>query len=215
MTKVYKQSGLYQPYQVELGHGLRLWQRRDALGVTSDTLALADFVGYRPGCRRIGDLGSGGGGLTLLLWAHNPAAACVGLEIRPELVELAQRSLALNCGACRELGEHCRFLLGDWRQPERYFPADSFDLLVSNPPFWPKGAGRLSPLPLRAAACHELNGGLRELMGAAGFWLKKGGRLALILPLSREREAVTQDSWRLERRAPAAGGRVLLELEKI
>lgn len=202
-------------YQIDLGQGLRLWQRRDALGVTSDTGALADFVGRRPDCRRIGDLGSGGGGLTLLLWARNPAAACVGLEIRPELVELAQRSLALNCGICGGPGEYCRFVLGDWRQPEKYFPPASFDLLVSNPPFWPRGSGRISPQPLRAAACHELNGGLRELMGAAGFWLKKGGRLALILPLSREREAVKQDCWRLERRAPAAGGRVLLELEKI
>ena len=54
--------------------GLKLLQNRRLFGFTGDSLALARFVGARPGCQSIGDLGSGSGGLLLLLWALNPQA---------------------------------------------------------------------------------------------------------------------------------------------
>ncbi len=198
--------------------GLRLWQGR-GLGFTADACALADFVGARPDCRKIGDLGSGNGGLTLLLWANMPAAEVIGLEIVPELVELARRSLVLNEDVAG-LAQHCRFVQGDWRalnNNDRDWAPESFDLLVSNPPYLPLGAGRVSPDPLRAAACCELNGTLRELLAAAWRLLKKGGSLALILPESREAEVQNLAGWRLERRETAheLPERVLLELVKI
>lgn len=200
--------------------GLRLWQGR-GLGFTADACALADFVGARPDCRKIGDLGSGNGGLTLLLWAVNPTAEVIGLEIVPELVELARRSLALNENL-EGLAQRCRYVQGDWRELENDiynedWAPESFDLLVSNPPYLPPGAGRVSPDPLRAAACCELNGTLRELLAAAWRLLKTGGSLALILPVSREAEVLEPAGWRLERRETASGlpERVLLELIKI
>lgn len=198
--------------------GLRLWQG-PGLGFTADSLALADYVGSRPECRKIGDLGSGNGGLTLLLWALNPTAEVIGLEIRPELVELARRSLALNENV--EGLARCRFVQGDWRELDNKYnegwEPESFDLLVSNPPYLPLGAGRVSPDPLRAAACCELNGTLPELLAAARRLLKTGRGLVLILPRSREQEVAALAGWRLERREPAAGlaERVLLELIKI
>lgn len=167
--------------------GLKLLQNRRLFGFTGDSLALARFVGARPGCQSIGDLGSGSGGLLLLLWALNPQAQCCGLELLPANVRLAERSLRLNAHL-PELPLHCRFLQGDWRTPWLYFAPQSFDLLVSNPPYWPAASGRHSPILERAAARNELFGTLAELIANACWLLKPNGRLALVLPWQRRRE---------------------------
>jgi len=167
--------------------GLRLLQRRDFFGFTEDSQALAEFVGARPDCRRICDLGSGSGGLLMLLWARNRQAQCYGLEIMPQNVALAERSIQLNAGVAG-LAQGCCFRQGDWRTPELYFAPCSFDLLVSNPPYQPLGAGRISPNQERAAARAELFGGLAELLASAAWLLRPAGRLALVLPLNRRPE---------------------------
>ena len=91
--------------------GLRLWQRQDFFGFTEDSLALAEFVGKQPECQHICDLGSGSGGLLLLVWAKNQRAICQGLEIIPENVALAERSKQLNA-ALPGLLANCRFRPG-------------------------------------------------------------------------------------------------------
>ena len=173
---------------VQLRHlGLQLLQRRDFFGFTEDSQALAEFVGTRPDCQRICDLGSGSGGLLFLLWAKNQQAQCYGLEIMRQNVDLAERSLKLNA-AVPGLAQNCHFLLGDWRTPELYFAPQSFDLLVSNPPYQPLGAGRLSPVLERAAARAELFGSLAELLESAAWLLRLAGILALVLPVNRRPE---------------------------
>ncbi len=167
--------------------GLRLWQRQDFFGFTEDSLALAEFVGKQPECQHICDLGSGSGGLLLLVWAKNQRAICQGLEIIPENVALAERSKQLNA-ALPGLLANCRFQQGDWRTPWLYFAPQSFDLLVSNPPYQPLGAGRVSPHHQRAAARTECFGSLAELLSSANWLLRPAGQLALVLPVSRQTE---------------------------
>lgn len=168
--------------------GLKLLQKRNLFGFTSDSLALAKFVGSHPSYQTVCDLGSGSGGLLLLLWALNPQAQCCGLELLATNVQLAKRSLLLN-NHLPELSQHCCFLQGDWRTPWLYFAPQSFDLLVSNPPYWPAGSSRQSPVLERAAARNELFGTLAELISSARWLLKPGGRLAMVLPWQRQQEA--------------------------
>lgn len=167
--------------------GLQLWQRRDFFGFTEDSLLLAEFIGQRPEFRQICDLGSGSGGLLFLVWAKNQQAACYGLEIMPENVDLAERSRQLNA-ALPNLAANCHFLLGDWRRPEHYFAPQSFDLIISNPPYQPPGVGRVSPNRQRAAARTEIYGGLAELLDIANWLLRPAGSLALVLPQNRQKE---------------------------
>lgn len=174
--------------EVQLGLlGLRLLQRSDFFGFTEDSLALAEFIEPNAAAAKICDLGSGSGGLLLLLWAKNQQADCFGLEIMPRNVELAERSLQLNAHL-PGLEQKCHFLQGDWRTPWLYFAPHSFDLLVSNPPYQPAGSVRLSPCPERAAARAELFGSLAELLDSALWLLRPAGRLAMVLPQSRTAE---------------------------
>ncbi len=65
----------------------------------------------------------------------------------------------------------------------RQFAADEgFQLIVMNPPYFVSGSGKASADQERRAARHEVNGTLRDLLGASRRLLARGGRIRLIYP---------------------------------
>ena len=129
-----------------------------------DALALGEFATVRPRWR-VCDLGTGSGALLLMLARRAEGLSLTGVERDPLAARTARDNLAAN-GLPGEL------VLGDWR--EIPLPAGAFDLVVSNPPYFPPDSGRGND-PARM----ELHGGLEELCAAAGRLLKNGGRFAL------------------------------------
>ena len=129
-----------------------------------DALALGEFATVRPRWR-VCDLGTGSGALLLLLARRAPDLQLAGVEADPLAARTARDNLAAN-------GLPGEIALGDWR--EAPLPAGAFDLVVSNPPYFPPSSGRGND-PARM----ELHGGLEELCAAAGRLLKNGGRFAL------------------------------------
>ena len=69
---------------------------------------------------------------------------------------------------------------GDIRRVRELFQTGSFDLAVSNPPYFPKGSGRSAPDPQRASAREEADCSLDELCAAAAYLLPTGGRLCVV-----------------------------------
>lgn len=140
----------------------------------TDSVLLADFV--RPaGLERGVDLGCGSGILSLLLLARTTKLHMTGLELQPEAAALAAENMARN-----GLEERTQMLSGDIRAHRRLFAAGSFELAVSNPPYFPVGSGSLSPDPARAAARGETDCTLPELCAAAAYLLRTGGRFCLV-----------------------------------
>ena len=129
-----------------------------------DALALGEFATVRPRWR-VCDLGTGSGALLLLLARRAEGLSLTGVEADPLAARTARDNLATN-------GLPGEIALGDWR--EAPLPAGVFDLVVSNPPYFPPDSGRGND-PARM----ELHGGLEELCAAAGRLLKNGGRFAL------------------------------------
>lgn len=177
---------LEQEEIIDLGvGGLKLLQNRRYLCLSEDTVRLAEFAVARATApRRVCELGSGNGGLAFALWARLQVPI-VGVEVMPNNVDLARRSLAMNA---EQVGEQVRFVCADWRDWAEYLTAGEFDLLVSNPPFWAQNKGRLSPVRERRAATHELHGGLLDMLCAAHGLLAVGGDLCLLLPSERDAE---------------------------
>ena len=129
-----------------------------------DALALGAFSTVKPGWR-VCDLGTGSGVLLLLLAGRTEKLSLTGVELDPLSAQTARENLEANCLA----GE---ILTGDLRTAP--LPAGSFDLVVSNPPYFPVGSGR-SGGPARS----EEHCTLDELCSAAGRLVKNGGRFAL------------------------------------
>lgn len=140
----------------------------------TDSVLLADFAAAgRSACGA--DLGCGSGILSLLLLWGDEALRMTGLELQEQAAALARENLAAN-----GLSGRGDVLCGDIREVRALFPAGGFDLVVSNPPYFPSGSGARSPDPVRAAAREEGGCTLEELCGAAAWLLRSGGRFCVV-----------------------------------
>ena len=163
-----------------VGTDLQLIQKIDGTAFAIDTLLLANFVRLPDSVKRVADLGSGNGILTFLLKYRRSDLDLTGFEIQEEYFNLAQRNITLNSQL-----KHIAFERMDVREiPSRILP-ESFDLVVANPPYFPKGSGRIPSHPGRALARHELAGTLRDFVDAASYLIPYGSSLFLVIPSER------------------------------
>lgn len=165
---------------------LKILQAEKGYRFSLDPVLLARFVEVRQGDVVV-DLGTGSGILPLLLARLSEAQRLIGIELQPTLFDRACRNVELNC-----LGKRVQMVLGDLRHVRSLLPVASADLVVSNPPYRQVGRGRISPADERAAARHELAGGLQDFVSAAGWLLNNGGRFAVIYLAERLPELLTQ-----------------------
>jgi tRNA1Val (adenine37-N6)-methyltransferase len=159
--------------------GLRIIQNPAKFKFTIDAFLLAGFITPGPGHRLI-DLGTGGGVLPLLLAGQDRVPDVWGLEIQPELAEMAERSVKLN-----RLTDRVTILRGDLRAVPQEIKLNSFDYVIANPPFFPVKKGVTPGNDALARAKFELTCTLTEVVNAAGRLVKGNGRVALIYPAER------------------------------
>ena len=136
--------------------------------LSTDSMALAHFARL-PKNARVLDLGSGCGTLGLLLCGLWENCRVTGLEIDPAAHNAALENIARN-----GLESRMESLCGDLRR----FPvcAGSFDVCVSNPPYFTGGpASRDHGSARREDLCS-----LEALMAAAAKALKYGGDFFLV-----------------------------------
>ena len=139
----------------------------------TDSFVLSSLPRLKRGMR-VCDLGSGTGLLGVLLLQREPSLSVTGLEQTPYAVELAERCAAVN-GLSDRLKSHCM----DLRDAPAQFAAGSFDMALSNPPYYPEGRGAPPPGNVRRAARHESACALPELVRAAAYLLRWGGAFCL------------------------------------
>ena len=158
-----------------------------------DAVLLSGFARVKPGGRVL-DLGTGTGIIPILLEAKTEAEHLTGLEIQPDSVDMARRSVRLN-----GLEEKIHIMEGDIREAADLFSAASFDVVTSNPPYMIGGHGLLNPEAPRAIARHELKCTFEDVATAASTLLKPGGSFYLVhRPFRLSEIIVTLSAWRLE-----------------
>lgn len=129
-----------------------------------DSLALGAFATVKPRWR-VCDLGTGSGALLLLLARRTEGLSLTGVELDLLSAQTARDNLLKN-GLAGEIME------GDLRKVN--LPAGGFDLVISNPPYFPVGTGT-SGGHARSEECCTLD----ELCAAAARLVRNGGRFAL------------------------------------
>jgi tRNA1Val (adenine37-N6)-methyltransferase len=158
---------------------LKIIQSRQGYRFSIDALLVAHFCSPRVKDRII-DLGTGCGIIPLILAYRMSDIEITGVELQPPLAALAKRNVALN-GFSRRI-QILEADLKDIRSPENH---EAFDLVLSNPPYYEVGTGRMNPQPEKAGARHEVYTKLEDLILTASHLLPEKGRLVLIYPASR------------------------------
>ena len=145
--------------------------------LSSDTAWLGGFVRLS-GVTRFCDLGCGGGALSLQLLGRKTTLSACGMDILPEAVSATEENLRLN-------GWKGEYYAGDLRDWKTHFRPGSFDLAVTNPPYFPisGGVAQGERGTARTESCS-----LAELCEAASGLLHEGGRFCIVYPPFRLNE---------------------------
>ncbi len=184
-------EGLDHLDDLQLG-GWKIWQNSEFFRFGTDGVLLADFARCKRNEKMI-DLCSGTGIVPFMLMARGDLERAEALELQPELCRLLRKS-------CRE--NHCeeqfRVIEGDLKEVRSLCPGSCYDLVTVNPPYEPLGRGVLGQNPHRELARREVACTLEDVLSAAAYLLKPGGRLVMVHRMFRLPEIFkTMEQYRL------------------
>ena len=172
-------------YVDRLGYnGLQIIQNPEKFKFTIDAFLLTGFINPSPKDRLM-DLGAGSGVLSLLIGGPKQVDSVWGLEIQPELAEMARRNVALN-----GLEAKVQILTGDLRDLPTELRLNSFDYVITNPPYYPTGKGVIPENQALAMAKFEISCKLEDVIIAAKRLVKGNGKFVLIYPTGRLTELI-------------------------
>ncbi len=162
---------------------LRVLQPARGYRFTVDSVILSGFSWLLPG-ESVLDLGAGSGILLLLLGYFHHPGRLTGVEIQPGLAAMARENLCAN-----GWDERATIVEGDLRSGA-VVPGGTFDLVISNPPYFDASRGLACRDAGRNLSRHSEACSLEELCAAASRVLKPEGRFCFIVPAARLGDAV-------------------------
>ena len=171
--------------------GYGIIQKEGAFCFGMDAVLLSGFAEVRKGETAV-DLGTGTGIIPILLEAKTEGKLFYGIEIQPEMADMARRSAEMN-----GLGEKVLILDGDIKElltGTALLPPELFgktDVVTSNPPYMKESHGLRNPDDALAIARHEVACTLEDVCGAATRLLRCGGRFYMVHRPQRLPEIIT------------------------
>jgi tRNA1(Val) A37 N6-methylase TrmN6 len=132
------------------------------------------------------DLGTGCGIILLMIAKNYARLTYTGVEIVPHLADMAEDNFR---NFTRFIGERdYEIHNADFCMLDAVLGKRKYDLIVSNPPYYRKGAGKLSSVYEKAVARYEIKCTLIDLFRNVKGHLAEAGILLIIYPLSRKGE---------------------------
>ena len=155
-------------------NGYKLIQDKEKFCFGMDAVLLSAFAEVRKG-EKVVDFGTGTGVIPILLEAKTDGEKFVGLEIQAESVDMAKRSVQMN-----DLEKKIEIIEGDIKKASEIFGKDSFDVVVTNPPYMSENNGLENPEEPKAIARHEIKCSLEDVIREAAAVLKPQGRFYMV-----------------------------------
>lgn len=155
--------------------GLKVIQQKDGFCFGIDSVLLSDFakdikkeaVGL--------DLGTGTGILGILLCGKTELSKIYGIEIQEQVAEMAKRSIQLN-------GLESRFEIinKNIKELDNIFEKNSFDFIVTNPPYKKLNTGKINEKDKKIISRHEVTATLTDFINISYKMLKDKGTLYMV-----------------------------------
>lgn len=154
-----------------LNNGYKLIQKKDGFRFSVDAVILSDF--FSPTKKgKILDIGCGNGIIPILLYSKGKGEEITGVEIQEENCELALKNVKLN-----NLEEYIKIENDDVKE---YPKGNTFDYIISNPPYMEVDGKKQNILSCKSIARHELTLNLYDLIRNAKRLLKPVGSITLV-----------------------------------
>ena len=165
---------------VKLPFGKTIFQTISGQSITSDTAFMVESVLHHFKQERLSvlELGSGNGIISIMLAYYRPTWHITGIDIQPHLIKLAKENSRLA-------EVNTAFLCSDMKS---FSAKEKFNLIISNPPYYAKAAGKISPVRERAISRHEIMCTMNDVLKAVKINLNSEGKAYLLYPISRINE---------------------------
>lgn len=154
---------------------MKIFQNTDWFSFSLDSVLLPNFVTLRKNVKNIIDLGTGNAPIPLILTTRTDAKI-TAVEIQKDVYQLAKKTVELN-----ELDDRIELLNVDILDLKNIYESDSFDVVVSNPPYFKLNEGsNLNEDIHKIIARHEKCLNLEQLAYMAKYLLKNNGVFAMV-----------------------------------
>lgn len=146
-------------------NGYKIIQSEDGFKYGVDAVLIANFCRIRNNDTGI-DFGTGTGIIPIILAAKSKLSKVYGLEIQPEVADMASRSVDMN-----DLTQKIKVITGDLKEIKKYFGKATLDFAVSNPPYFEIDTLK-SENEKKLISRHEVKCNLEDVMYSASYVLK-------------------------------------------
>ncbi|WP_215145826.1 tRNA1(Val) (adenine(37)-N6)-methyltransferase [Exiguobacterium qingdaonense] len=158
-----------------LGRPGKIIQSDDVFSFSLDAVLLAEFVWVPIQKGKLVDLCAGTGAIPLFL-SYRTKGTIMGVEIQSKLVDMANRSMAVN-----RLEERIQIVEGDVKTAAAQLGHAQYDVVTCNPPYFLANDTSLrNQNEHHTIARHEVLCTLEDCMKAAGQLVKPGGKVAFV-----------------------------------
>lgn len=154
---------------------LKIIQDKEGFCFGIDAVLLSDFAKDIKRNVTVLDLGTGTGVIATLLCGKTDLNKVVGIEIQSEVADMAMRSIQLN-----ELQNKFEIINEDINHIFNQLEKNSFDAVVTNPPYQKKNAGIINDKEKKVISRHEITATLEDFIKVSKELLKDKGEFYMV-----------------------------------
>ena len=155
--------------------GLKIIQNTDGFCFGIDAVLLSDYAKGIKRNSKVLDLGTGTGILSILLAGKTELNKIYGIEIQEEVAEMANRSVLLN-----DLQDRVEIVNKNIKELSEIFEKNSFDAIVTNPPYKKLNTGLENEKEKKFISRHEVTASLEDFIKISFDLLKDKGTLYMV-----------------------------------
>lgn len=156
-------------------NNFKIIQRTDGFCFGIDSVLLSDFAKKIKKNSKVLDLGTGTGIIGVLLCAKTGLGKITGVEIQEEIVDMAQRTIALN-----GLEDRFDIVNENIKNLEKKLPLDYYDAIVTNPPYKQANSGLKNENKIKLISRHEITANLSDFIKVSFKLLKDKGTFYMV-----------------------------------
>lgn len=152
-----------------------IYQNTEYFNFSLDSVLLPNFITINKKINKILDIGCGNAPIPLIL-STKTNAEIIGVEIQPEIYELAKKSVQEN-----KLADQIKIVNQDILEYVKSTESDEFDIITCNPPFFRVNEqSNFNDNECKRIARHEIKLNLQDLFKVAKKLLKNNGVIGIV-----------------------------------
>lgn len=154
---------------------LKIIQNKDGFCFGIDSVLLSDFAKNIKKEAKVIDLGTGTGIISILLCGKTNLSNITGIEIQKEVAEMANKSSKLN-----NLEKKFKVINEDIINLKNIYEKQSFDVVVTNPPYKKRDTGIINENKKKIISRHEITATLEDFIKVSSELLKDKGEFYMV-----------------------------------